>query len=44
MSTAFYGDLNAELKQIDADGLYKRERIITSKQAADILVTDDGKT
>lgn len=44
MSTAFYGDLNAELKQIEDDGLYKRERIITSKQAADIIVTDDGKT
>ena len=44
MSTEFYGDISAELKRIEDDGLYKRERLITSKQAADIVVTGDGKT
>jgi glycine C-acetyltransferase len=42
MSTAFYTDLNAELQSIKNDGLFKRERLITSKQAADILVTENG--
>ena len=44
MSTAFYNDLSSELQRIEEDGLYKRERLITSKQAADIIVTDDGKS
>lgn len=38
-----YADLAAELKQIEADGLYKRERIITSEQFSEIDVTADGK-
>jgi len=44
MSKSFYGDLDAELKRIEDDGLYKRERLITSKQAADIIVTENGKS
>jgi len=44
MSSAFYTDLNAELQRIEEDGLYKRERLITSKQAADIIVTENGET
>lgn len=44
MSTAFYTDLSRELQRIDDDGLYKRERLITSKQAADIIVTDNGES
>ena len=44
MSTAFYNDINTELEQIEAQGLYKRERLITSKQAADIIVTKNGQT
>ena len=44
MSKSFYGDLDAELKRIEGDGLYKRERLITSKQAADIIVTENGKS
>jgi len=44
MSTAFYNDINTELEQIEAQGLYKRERLITSKQAADIIVTENGQT
>jgi len=44
MSTAFYSELSAELQKIDDDGLYKRERLITSKQAADIIVTENGET
>ncbi|MFT6463070.1 MAG: glycine C-acetyltransferase [Maricaulis maris] len=42
MSDAFYAHLADELKQIDADGLYKRERIITSQQFSEIDVTADG--
>jgi len=44
MSSAFYTDLTAELQRIEDDGLYKRERLITSKQAADIIVTENGET
>lgn len=44
MSDAFFADLKAELAQIDADGLYKRERIITSQQFSEIDVTADGSS
>ena len=44
MSTAFYDDLTAALKGIQKDGLYKRERLIASKQATDIIVTDNGQS
>ncbi|WOX06259.1 glycine C-acetyltransferase [Microbulbifer pacificus] len=37
----FFQHLRDELKQIEADGLYKRERIITSQQAAEIQVNND---
>ncbi|SHE87580.1 2-amino-3-ketobutyrate coenzyme A ligase [Microbulbifer donghaiensis] len=37
----FFQHLRDELQQIDADGLYKRERIITSQQAAEIQVNND---
>ena len=43
MSDAFFADLQAELSQIEADGLYKRERIITSEQFSEIDVTADGR-
>jgi len=43
MSNAFYTDLSSELQRIEDDGLYKRERLITSKQAADIIVTENGQ-
>ena len=42
MSDAFFSDLKAELAQIEADGLYKRERIITSQQFSEIDVKTDG--
>ena len=42
MSDAFYAHLSDELKQIDADGLYKRERVITSQQFSEIDVSADG--
>jgi glycine C-acetyltransferase len=42
MSDAFYAHLSDELKQIEADGLYKRERVITSQQFSEIDVTQDG--
>ena len=41
MSDAFFADLKAELAQIEADGLYKRERIITSEQFSEIDVMAD---
>ncbi|MGB0907008.1 MAG: glycine C-acetyltransferase [Maricaulaceae bacterium] len=44
MTHAFYTSLEDTLSQIKADGLYKRERLITSKQAADITVAGEGKT
>lgn len=40
MSDSFYSDLSTELEQIEADGLYKRERIITSEQGAEISLKD----
>jgi glycine C-acetyltransferase len=42
MSDAFFADLKAELETIEADGLYKRERIITSQQFSEIDVKTDG--
>lgn len=44
MTSQFYDQLTEDLAEIDAQGLYKRERLITSKQAADIVVTQNGKT
>lgn len=44
MSDKFYQSLTDELQRIEDDGLYKRERLITSKQAADIIVTENGQT
>ncbi|MFC6632266.1 glycine C-acetyltransferase [Microbulbifer taiwanensis] len=38
---SFFQHLRDELQQIEADGLYKRERIITSQQAAQIQVNND---
>ncbi|MFS2317790.1 glycine C-acetyltransferase [Maricaulis sp. D1M11] len=42
MSSGFYDFLSQELQQIEADGLYKRERIITSEQFSEIDVNQDG--
>lgn len=41
-SNKFQEHLQTELNQIDQDGLYKRERIITSSQSAEIVA--NGKT
>lgn len=43
MTQAFFDYIDIELSAIKADGLYKTERLITSKQAADIVVTSDGE-
>lgn len=40
MSDSFYSHISRELEQIEADGLYKRERIITSEQGAEISLSD----
>ncbi|MGJ8559827.1 MAG: glycine C-acetyltransferase [Litorimonas sp.] len=40
MSQTFFDHIATELKQIEADGLYKRERIITSAQDAEIQIND----
>lgn len=40
MPTKFLTDISAILTQIDAEGLYKRERLITSPQAGAISVGD----
>ncbi|MEE9272563.1 MAG: glycine C-acetyltransferase [Robiginitomaculum sp.] len=40
----FFNHIKSELKDIQAQGLYKRERLITSPQGSEISVTDDGCT
>ncbi|KUP93221.1 glycine C-acetyltransferase [Tritonibacter horizontis] len=40
MSNAFLSHISDTLTQIDADGLYKRERMITSPQGGEIRVRD----
>ncbi|SCZ70150.1 2-amino-3-ketobutyrate coenzyme A ligase [Epibacterium ulvae] len=40
MATAFLDHISNTLTQIDADGLYKRERLITSPQGGEIAVGD----
>lgn len=39
MSAAFYERINAELKEIEAGGLLKKERVIDSEQGPEILVS-----
>lgn len=41
---SFYSHITTELTAIENDGLYKRERLITGKQTAEIGVTADGET
>lgn len=43
MSENIYLRLRAELESIEQDGLYKRERMITSPQSGEIRVALDGK-
>ena len=43
MYTKFQQHLQSELQQIEAAGLYKRERIIVSPQTSGIQVAADGK-
>ena len=43
MYTKFQQHLQSELQQIDAAGLYKRERVIVSPQTSGIQVAADGK-
>ena len=38
MNTNFYQHLNEQLEQTKSDGLYKKERIITSDQSSEITV------
>ncbi|MGN5069208.1 hypothetical protein [Aeromonas hydrophila] len=38
MSNGFYRHLTEQLNQVQAEGLYKQERIITSAQQASIAV------
>ena len=42
MANAFYKQMDAELDQIRQEGLYKQERLIVSKQTADIEVDQSG--
>ena len=42
MSEAFTAHLQAQIEQVKEDGLYKKERVITSQQQADIEVGKDG--
>ena len=40
LSSKFLSHLQNELTQIENDGLYKRERIITSSQDAEIVANE----
>ncbi|MBY6064013.1 glycine C-acetyltransferase [Pseudidiomarina sediminum] len=40
MKTDFYQQLDTQLDELKAEGLYKNERVITSDQAAEITVAD----
>ncbi|RUO56520.1 glycine C-acetyltransferase [Pseudidiomarina homiensis] len=40
MKNDFYQQLDAQLEELQQEGLYKKERIITSEQAAEITVGD----
>ena len=42
-NTAFFDHIKAELEEIDANGMYKRERIITGAQSSEISVRADGQ-
>jgi glycine C-acetyltransferase len=44
MSESFYDRLKETLEEIESDGLYKRERVITSQQFSEIDVKADGGT
>ncbi|MDG3085400.1 glycine C-acetyltransferase [Vibrio hannami] len=39
MSTAFYNQINQQLEEVKAEGLYKSERIITSQQQAAVSIS-----
>lgn len=43
MNAEFYARMSDTLDEIEADGLYKRERLISSMQSADIDVTANGE-
>lgn len=43
MTQSFYKQLDDTLTDIDAQGMYKRERLIVSKQSSSIQVTEDGR-
>ncbi len=43
MTQKFYSRLDSDLRDIDAQGLYKRERLIVSKQSSAIHVTEEGR-
>ncbi|GJL97213.1 MAG: 2-amino-3-ketobutyrate coenzyme A ligase [Hyphobacterium sp.] len=42
MSDAFFSQIQSTLKEIEADGLYKRERVIASQQFSEINVERNG--
>ncbi|MFS4581555.1 glycine C-acetyltransferase [Phaeobacter sp. C3_T13_0] len=44
MTTAFLSDITKTLAQIEKDGLFKRERMITSPQGGEITVGDGSET
>jgi len=45
MSATFYSDLDKELAQIKADGLWKSERLISTDQSSDIgIAQGSGET
>ena len=43
MTQKFYQQLQDQLAQVEADGLYKHERALTSAQQAEVNVAGDGE-
>ncbi|RVO92181.1 glycine C-acetyltransferase, partial [Sinorhizobium meliloti] len=43
MTTAFLSHLRSELEDLKQAGLYKSERVITSKQSGEIEVASGGR-
>lgn len=44
MSFSFYQDVESSLKEIEEDGLYKRERLIAGAQDANVIVSENGSS
>ncbi len=44
MSSAFYQQIQQQIEEVKAEGLYKAERIITSQQQAAVKISTGGRS